>query len=85
MHSHICIVAPYIGTLAETCEGNDVGAKPEDGVWWIYLRDRRIGQVLDWRMLAKRIHLTNSKLSRIPGKPRSIISLLSSKQLILYM
>jgi hypothetical protein len=30
-------------------------------------------------------HLTNSNLSRIPGKPWSIISLLHSKQLILYM
>jgi hypothetical protein len=32
IHSCICIVAPHIGTLAETCEGNGVGAKPEDGV-----------------------------------------------------
>jgi hypothetical protein len=30
MLSHICIVAPHIGTLAETCEGSGVGAKLED-------------------------------------------------------
>jgi hypothetical protein len=53
MHSHMCMVASYIGTLAETCEGCGVGAKPEDGVWWIHPEDRRIEQVLDGRMLAK--------------------------------
>jgi hypothetical protein len=46
MLSHICIVTPYIGTLAETCEGCGVGGKPEDGVWWIHPKDGRIGQVL---------------------------------------
>jgi hypothetical protein len=30
MLSHICIVAPHIGTLAETCEGSGVGAKLKD-------------------------------------------------------
>jgi hypothetical protein len=55
MHSHICIFTPHIGTLAETCEGCGVGAKPEDGVWWIHLEDGRIGQVLDWEMLAKQV------------------------------
>jgi hypothetical protein len=29
MHLHL---ASHIGTLAEMCEGNGVGAKPEDGV-----------------------------------------------------
>jgi hypothetical protein len=52
MHLHL---ASHIGTLAETCEGNDVGAKPEDGVWWIHPEGRKIRRVLDWRMLAKRI------------------------------
>jgi hypothetical protein len=42
MHSHICIVAPHIGTLVETCEGSSVGAKPEDGVWWIHPKDGRL-------------------------------------------
>jgi hypothetical protein len=55
MHSYICIVAPYIGTLAETCEGCGVGAKLEDGVWWIHPEDGRTGQVLGWKMLAKRV------------------------------
>jgi hypothetical protein len=53
MHSHRCMVASHIGTLAETCEGYGVGAKPEDGGWWIHSEDRRIGQVVDWRLLAK--------------------------------
>jgi hypothetical protein len=48
MYSYICIVAPYLGTLAETCEGCGVGAKPEDDVWWIHPEDGRIGQVPDW-------------------------------------
>jgi hypothetical protein len=55
MHSYICIVAPYLGTLAETREGCGVGAQPKDGVWWIHPEDGRIGQVLDWEMLAKRV------------------------------
>jgi hypothetical protein len=29
MHLHLAF---HIGMLAETCEGNGVGAKPEDGV-----------------------------------------------------
>jgi hypothetical protein len=39
MYSYICIVAPHLGTLAETREGCGVGAKPEDGVWWNYPKD----------------------------------------------
>jgi hypothetical protein len=41
------MVASHIGTLAKTCEGCGVGAKPEDGVWWIYPEDRKTEQVLD--------------------------------------
>jgi hypothetical protein len=48
-------LASHIGTLAEMCEVNGVGAKPEDGVWWIHPEGRRIGRVLDWRMLTKQI------------------------------
>jgi hypothetical protein len=55
MHSHMRMVASHIGTLAETCEGCGVGDKPEDGVWWIHPEDKKIGQVLDWSMLAKRV------------------------------
>jgi hypothetical protein len=55
MYSYICIVAPYLGTLAETCEGCGIGAKPEDDVWWIHPEDGRIRQVPDWEMLAKRV------------------------------
>jgi hypothetical protein len=39
MHSYICITAPHLGTLDEPCEGHDVGAEPEDGVWWTYSED----------------------------------------------
>jgi hypothetical protein len=85
MHSHIYIVAPHIGTLAETCEESGVGAKLEDGVWWIHPEDGRTGKCLEERCSLSGIHLTNSNLSQIPGKPRSIISLIPSKQLILYM
>jgi hypothetical protein len=52
IHLHL---ASHIGTLAETWEGCGVGAKPEDGVWWIHPEDRRIRQVLDGKMLAKRV------------------------------
>jgi hypothetical protein len=55
MYSYICTVAPQLGTLAEAREGIGVGAKPEDGVWWIHPEGRKIGRVLDWRMLAKRV------------------------------
>jgi hypothetical protein len=55
MYSYICIVAPHLGMLDETCEGCGIGAKPEDGVWWIHPEDGRIGQVPDWEMLAKRV------------------------------
>jgi hypothetical protein len=53
MYSYISTVVPHLGTLAETCEGCDIGAKPKDGVWWIHPEDRRIGEVLDWRVVAK--------------------------------
>ena len=43
MHLHL---ASHLGTLDEPHEGRDVGAKPEGGVWWTYLEDGRIGQVL---------------------------------------
>jgi hypothetical protein len=33
MHSHLCIVAPHLGTLDAPREVRDVRAKPEDGVW----------------------------------------------------
>ena len=51
MHLHI---ASHLGTLDEPREGRDVGAEPEDGVWWTYPEDGRTGQVLGWEILAKR-------------------------------
>jgi hypothetical protein len=47
MYSHICIVAPHIGTLAETSKESGVGAKPEDGVWWIHPEDEELENA--WR------------------------------------
>jgi hypothetical protein len=41
--------------------------------------------VLEWGMLAKRVHLTNIDLSQIPDKPWSIISLLISENTIEYI
>jgi hypothetical protein len=83
---YICIVAPHLGTLAETCEGCGVGAKPEDGVLWIHPEDGRILKFIhEVEMFRKTVQANLTDLSRIPGKPRSIISLLPSKQLILYM
>ena len=31
--------ASHLGTLDASREGHDVGAKPEDGVWWTYPKD----------------------------------------------
>ena len=46
--SHVAILAfihmhcaSHIGTLDEPREGCDVGAEPEDGVWWTYPEDGR--------------------------------------------
>ena len=43
IHLHL---ASHLDTLDEPREGRDVGAKPEDGVWWAYPEDGRTGQVL---------------------------------------
>jgi hypothetical protein len=51
--SHVTILriyalalASHLGTLDAPCAGCDVGAKPEDGVWWTYLEDGRTKKVL---------------------------------------
>ena len=38
---HIHALASHLGTLDEPREGRDVGAEPEDGVWWTYPEDGR--------------------------------------------
>ena len=48
-------LASHLGTLDEPRDGRDVGAKPEDGVWWTYPNDGRTKQVPRWEMLAKRV------------------------------
>jgi hypothetical protein len=52
MHLHL---ASHLGMLDEPREGRDVGAKPEDGVCWIYPKDGRTKQVQGWEVLAKRV------------------------------
>ena len=52
MHSYICIVAFYLGTIEEPREWRDIGAEPEDGEWWICLEDGRVDpDVQDQRKL----------------------------------
>ena len=43
IHMHL---ASHLGTLDAPREGCDVGAKPEELVWWIYPEDGRTKQVL---------------------------------------
>ena len=50
MHLHF---SSHLGMLDAPCEGCDVGAEPEDGVWWINPEDGRTKQVLGQDMLAK--------------------------------
>ena len=38
MHLHLAF---HLGTLDEPREGRDVGAEPEDSVWWAYPKDGR--------------------------------------------
>ena len=49
---HIHALASHVGTLDEPREGCDVGAEPEDSVWWTYPEDGRTEQVLGWEILA---------------------------------
>ena len=51
-HLHLAF---HLGTLDEPCEGPDVGAEPEDDVWWTYLEGGRTGQVLGREILTKRV------------------------------
>ena len=37
--------ASHLGTLDEPCEGHDVRAELEDGVWWTYPEDERAPRV----------------------------------------
>jgi hypothetical protein len=48
-------LASHLDMLDEPCEGHDVGAKPEDGVWWTNPEDGRTKQVPRWEMLIKRV------------------------------
>jgi hypothetical protein len=62
--------------LAETCEECGFEAKPEDGVWWIHPKDGRLLKFIhEVKMFRKMVQANLIDLSRIPGKPRSIIRL----------
>jgi hypothetical protein len=62
------------------------GAKPENGAWWIHPEDgRRLECMPKVEMFRKAVQANLTNLSQIPGKPQSIISLLLSKQLIIYV
>ena len=80
MHLHL---ASHLGTLDEPREGCDVGAEPEDGVWWTYPEGGRTGQVLGRRCSPSECRLTNTNLVLDQGKPRSILSLLCLKMVTL--
>jgi hypothetical protein len=44
LHSHVFMhlhLASHLGMLDAPSEGQDVRAKPEDGVWWIHPEDGR--------------------------------------------
>jgi hypothetical protein len=70
---HCCI---SLGTLDVTREGCGVGAKPEDNVWWIQPEDERILKFIhEVEIFCKTVQANLTDLSRIPGKPRSIIRL----------
>jgi hypothetical protein len=87
LHSHVFThlhLASHLGTLDAPREGRDVEL-PQRWYWRTYLGDGTIGQELEWGMLAKRVHLTNTDLSWILGNLRSIISLLISKNAIDYI
>ena len=49
-------LASHLGTLDEPRECHDVGAKPEDGVWWTYPKDERpLEYMPKQEMLTKRV------------------------------
>jgi hypothetical protein len=48
-------LASHLSTLDEPREGRDIGAEPEDDVWWTYPEDERTKQVSGWGMLTKRV------------------------------
>jgi hypothetical protein len=70
---HIHALASYLGMLDEPHGGRDVGAKPEDGVWWTYPKDvRTLGCMHRVEMFLKAVQANLTDLCRIPGKPRII-------------
>jgi hypothetical protein len=77
MHSDICIVASHLG-MRDARKGCGVEPNlrrcPVD-----HPEGRRTEEVLGSEMSTRRCKLTDLTLCRIPGKPRSIISLLLYK------
>jgi hypothetical protein len=74
MHLHL---ASYFGMLDEPREGRDVGAKPEDDVWWTYPKEVRSLECMHGvKMFPKVVQANLTDLCQILGKPCSILSLL---------
>jgi hypothetical protein len=87
LHFHVFILlhlSSHLDMLDAPCEGYDIGAKPEDGIWCTYPKDGRTKQVLQPEM-SPRVQADWTDLCRIPSKPQSIISLLISKINWVYM
>jgi hypothetical protein len=83
MHSYIRIVASHLGTLG-TWEARGVEPNPKI-VLVDPLEDGKAGHVLGSEMSTRRCKLTDLTLCRIPGKPRSILSLLLYKSNWVYI
>ena len=66
MHLHFL---SYLGTLDAPREGCDVGAEPEDGVWWTYAEDGRTKQVLEPKMSPRWCELTELTYVRSQASP----------------
>jgi hypothetical protein len=62
-------LASHLDMLDEPREACNVGAKPEDVVWWTYPEDGRTKQVLGRGILAKRV-LSNKHWPSVGSQAR---------------
>ena len=86
MHSYICIVTSHLGTIDEQYEGRATGAEPEDDVGGHILKMDGWNPMCmtKGRCSPSEYHLTSIDLVLIPGKPQSIILILSIQCLFKY-
>jgi hypothetical protein len=67
MHLHL---ASHLGTLGKPRDGRDVGAEPEDGIWWIYSEDRRTLECMHWvEMSPKTVQANLTDLCQTQASP----------------